>query len=246
LASFTHMLDLTTPLVIAHRGASEAAHENTLAAFEMAIEMKADAVEMDVRRTADGMIVVHHNQRVRRSRSPLSKSTFAHSLMAARKAGYRLPTLEEALKLCQGRIAVDIELKERGYEEAVCELVTDYFESDHVIIKSFFDSVVTAVKRTRSDLAAGLLLGSGSRLRKKNERTGVRAETRLRRCGADFVSPHFSLARKRFIERMHDLGLPVLVWTVDDKKRAVRLASRGVQAIITNKPDQMIDALRQR
>jgi len=121
-------------LVVAHRGASAVAPENSLEAFEAAIELGADMVELDVRRSAGGALVISHD--------PLPSPD--------------LPTLAQVVELCAGRIALDVEVKEPGLEEEVLRVAAG---SDFVVT-SFLPDVVTATKRLRPDLRVGLLLNS--------------------------------------------------------------------------------------
>jgi glycerophosphoryl diester phosphodiesterase len=123
-------------LVVAHRGASAVAPENTLEAFEKAIELGADMVEFDVRRAADGALVVSHD---------------AVDATTARE----LPRVAEVVDLCAGRIALDVELKEPGLEEEALRLLERDF-----VVTSFIDEVVATVKRLRPDVRTGLLLGA--------------------------------------------------------------------------------------
>src|ERR1700690_122982 len=104
------------PLVIAHRGASRDAPGNTPAAFEAAIALGADAVELDVRRTADGVLVVHHNA----SRRGVPVALLTHAALV-RRSRHEPPTLDTVLDLCEGRIALYVEIKEPGYEAEVIE-----------------------------------------------------------------------------------------------------------------------------
>lgn len=119
-------------LVVAHRGASSIAPENTLEAFAMAIELGADVVELDVRRSTEGGLVISHDP------------------LPARNA----PTLEQVVDLCAGRIALDVELKEAGLEEDVLRVVAD---ADFVVT-SFLAEVVVTTKQLRPDVRTGLLL----------------------------------------------------------------------------------------
>jgi glycerophosphoryl diester phosphodiesterase len=124
-------------LVVGHRGAAAHAPENSIAAFEHAIELGADMVEFDVRRDPDGELVVSHD--------PLPQPNVA--------------TLEQVVAVCAGRIALDVELKEPGLEEDTLRLVagTDF------VITSFLADAVAATKRLRPDVRVGLLLGSETR-----------------------------------------------------------------------------------
>src|SRR3984957_19558172 len=113
--TYPHSIGVTggssLPLVIAHRGASREAPQNTPAAFEAAIAMGADAVELDVRRTSDGVLVVHHNA----SRRGVPVALMTHAALI-RRSRNEPPTLETVLDLCAGRVAVDVEIKEPGFE----------------------------------------------------------------------------------------------------------------------------------
>jgi len=120
-------------LVVAHRGASAVAPENTLEAFAKAIDLGADMVELDVRRSGDGGLVISHDP------------------VPARGA----PTLEQVFDLCAGRIALDVELKEPGLEADVLRVASGV----DVVITSFLAEVVAETKRLRPDVRTGLLLG---------------------------------------------------------------------------------------
>lgn len=109
-------------MVIAHRGASALApHENTLEAFQIAIDLKADMAEFDVRKTSDNILIVFHDGTI--DGRKIGDMTYNRINDIASKEGYRVPTLDEVLKLCSGKICLDIELKESGYERRVIDLV---------------------------------------------------------------------------------------------------------------------------
>ena len=107
-------------MVIAHRGASALApHENTLEAFQIAIDLKADMVEFDVRKTSDNILIVFHDETI--DGRKIGDMTYNRINDIASKEGYRVPTLDEVLELCSGKICLDIELKESGYERRVID-----------------------------------------------------------------------------------------------------------------------------
>lgn len=109
-------------MVIAHRGASALApHENTLEAFQIAIDLKADMAEFDVRKTSDNILIVFHDGTI--DGRKIGDMTYNRINDIASKEGYRVPTLDEVLELCSGKICLDIELKESGYERRVIDLV---------------------------------------------------------------------------------------------------------------------------
>jgi glycerophosphoryl diester phosphodiesterase len=160
-------------LVVAHRGASSIAPENTLEAFEKAIEVGADMVEFDVRSTADGILVAFHD------------SVAAWTYEELRRTAPREPArLEQVVELCAGRIALDVELKEPGIEEEVLEVVSTRMATGSFVVTSFLGDVVAAVKRLRPDVRTGLILAAHDSARKHPS--------------ADFVAPNVALCDAGF------------------------------------------------
>ena len=143
------------PLVIAHRGASAHAVDNSIDAFAKAIDAGADMVEFDVRRTADDQLIAFHDPAV--GRVPVGRLTRAE--LAAR-VGYEPPLVDEVLELTAGRIGLDVELKEDGYvERVVAAVVARHGAGENVVVNSFLDDVVRQVRSNGHDVRAGLLLG---------------------------------------------------------------------------------------
>jgi glycerophosphoryl diester phosphodiesterase len=190
--------------IVAHRGASREAPENTLAAFAKAIEIGADMIEFDVRRASDGTLVISHNR--------------------VRKAAL-LPTLEDTLRLTQGRIQLDVELKEPGCEREAIELLLQYFPLSDFCITSFIASTLRETRAIHPGIRTGLIFAAWH--------PGVLSSD------ADFLAPHSRLAA-----RAEQIGKPLFVWTVDNPARTRRLFERPlVEAIVTNNPRQAL-ALR--
>jgi glycerophosphoryl diester phosphodiesterase len=177
-------------LVVAHRGASSVAPENTLEAFAKAIELGADVIELDVRRGADGGLAISHD--------PFPAPD--------------VPTLEQVVELCTGRIPLDVELKEPGLEGDVLRVVSNA----DVVVTSFLEEVVAETKRLRPDVRVGLLLGPDA------ERWGdVRA---------DFLAPHYEL-----LDRLPLPSEGLVVWTVNDEALLEQLfADPRVAAVVTD------------
>jgi glycerophosphoryl diester phosphodiesterase len=238
------------PLVIAHRGASGDAPDNSLRAFEVAIEAGADLVELDVRRTADGLLVAHHS--ARRRGVPLGRLTYTDLV---RRSRYRPPRLDEVLAICAGRVAVDVELKESGYEAQALELVEARLRPERVVVTSFHAQVIETIKSLRPGLDCGLVVGLG-KLRAGQRGVGRTVIDAARSCGADFIamhqllaglSPH-SAARRPFaspvLRAAADAHLPVAVWTVNGVRRLRHfLGDPLVTAVITDLPGTAV-ALR--
>ena len=108
-------------IIMAHRGASAYERENTLRAFERAIELGADVVEFDVRKTADHVLIVHHDEKIRGR--IIRELPYADVGRLAGRGGFHVPMLEEVLILARGRIGLNAELKEQGYEADVAALM---------------------------------------------------------------------------------------------------------------------------
>lgn len=241
----------THPLVIAHRGASADAPDNSLPAFEVAIEAGADFVELDVRRTADGLLVAHHS--ARRRGVPVGKLTYAELV---RRSRYRPPSLDEVLALCSGRVGVDMEMKEAGYEAEAVELLERRLVPPHAVVTSFHAGVIHKVKSLRPRLPCGLVVGlSGMRASKAGiDRTVLEP---ARACGADFIVVHQLLTglrphahRRRLRESplfsaAAEAGLPLVVWTVNGLRRLSHYVSDPrVAAVITDLPATAIELRR--
>ena len=229
--------------VIAHRGASALAeHENTLEAFQIAIALRADMLVFDVRRTSDNVLIAYHDPAIDGKR--ICDLTYNRINDIARQEGYRVPTLVEVLDMCKGKIHLDIELKESGYERRVIELVKARFGYGEFSIKSFKDRVSYNVKAIDPKITTGLLVG------REHAGLGVRLneyfpERRLRRCRADFISPHYLLCTREFVSRMRRKNIAVYVWTVNEEKEMKRLLKLSVDGIITDRPDVIIIGLNQ-
>ena len=222
--------------VIGHRGSSATHPENTIEAFVAAAEMGADGVELDVRRSADDVLVVFHDAHL--------PSGEALRTVPAEELPSSIPTLAEALDAC-GDLWINIEIKnlpddpdydaEHGISVAVAALIGAYDIGDRVIVSSFNISSVDRIHTLDSTIPTGWLVWGGSDPMSLIERAVAH--------GVSAIHPNDVLVDERFIERAHESGLTVNVWTVDDVDRIAQLASFGVDGIITNAPRVALDAL---
>jgi glycerophosphoryl diester phosphodiesterase len=196
-------------LIVAHRGASSEAPENTLEAFDRAIEVGADMIEFDVRRASDGSLVISHD--------PI------------RGPARDLPTLEETLRLTQGRIQLDVELKEPGCERDAIDVLLRYFRPGDFCITSF---LATALRDTRA-IHPGIRTGLIFAVWNESVRTACLGPD------ADFL-----VAQYRILKEAEEIGKPLFVWTVDDPAQTRALFECPlVEGVVTNNPRQAV-ALR--
>lgn len=222
-------------IIIAHRGASALAKfENTIEAFRLAIELHADMVEFDIRRTLDQKLVVFHNPDL--YGKSLCTLTYQEINDITKQKGYHVPLLEEVLSFCQGKIKLDIELKETGYEKEVISLVKKYYSYSEYFIKSFHDSTVLSIKKLDKKITTGLLIGKET-MYMKTRLSEYFPGKRLYQCHADFISPHYQFLTKDFLFRMKLLHIPIYVWTVNQPSLIEKLLQYPIAGIITDRPD---------
>lgn len=230
--------------VSAHMGGGEHARPATYEAYESAPGTGAEYVEFDIRRTGDGVLVVHHDARVAgRLLSELSYASLCEL------AGYRVPLVRDAMRLAAGRSAGHLDLKETGYEAEVIALAEAEFGSGNFIATTLEDVSVTAIKRQFPQVRTALSLGRDIRGLPWTRRVRVRCSellplARIRASGADWVAVHHRLARLSVLRACAQHGIGVMVWTVDsDRLMDGLIADERVDVLITNRPGQ---ALRRR
>lgn len=228
--------------VIAHRGASGLAkNENTTEAFDIAIKIGANMVEFDVRCTKDHQLIIFHNKDI--EGKELKDLTYQEINEIAKEHGYQVPLYEDVLKQCKGKIQLDIELKEGGFEEEVIKKVLKYYKYDEFFIKSFRDDVVLRIKELDANITAGLLVGREHGVTLAIRYSEYFPEERLRQCKADFISPNYLFATKPFLRRMKQMHMPVYIWTVNEKKQMRKYMDRNVDGIITDRPDILMECM---
>ena len=237
---------MSTPLVWAHRGASGYAPENTLPAFKMAADMKADGVELDVQLTKDDVIVVCHDERIDRTSngagriadltlSELRKFDFCNKNLAYE--GTQIPTMEEVFDLLDPTgLTINIELKtgEIFYpelEEKIVALTKKKGWQDRVIYSSFNHYSIMKIKEIDPEAKTGFLYADGTL-----NMPGYAAENQV-----DALHPAFyNLQYENYMEDCAMYDIDVNVWTVNSEKDMLRCKELGVNAVITNYPDKAI------
>lgn len=224
-------------LVIAHRGASAAAPENTLAAFRLGADLGADFVELDVQESEDGeVVVVHDSDLMKVGGSPLKiweapaaalRAVDIGSRKGPQFSSERVPTLAEVFAACKGRVRVVVELKSYGHaqrlEERVVEIVEAAGVADETIFMSLDHGMVRRLKQLRPSWKVGVLV--------------AKAVGDLTSLGADFLAVQGSLATRPFVRQAHRAGQEVYVWTVNDPAWMFASMANGVDGLITDLPD---------
>ncbi len=226
----------------AHRGASGHSPENTLLAFRYAFELGADAIECDVQLSADGAPVIIHDSTVDRTTNGkgfVSQLSLEQLRRLDAGAGEQIPELREVLALCrEQRKLVNLEIKADTLEQAqrTAQVVGKALEvggyHDLALVSSFWLPCLPGLKNAFPQIRVATL-HSGARWRLLNMITAARA------AGADAIHPDARLVSRALVDHAHAAGLQVNVWTVDQPKRMQRLASWGVDGIMTNYPERM-------
>jgi glycerophosphoryl diester phosphodiesterase len=232
--------------IMAHRGSSKAAPENTVAAIRKAIQDDADWVEIDVQETADGEVVVFHDSdfmKLARVNLKIWDATMRDltdidigSWLAPEFKDERVPTLAKVLDECKGKIRVNIELKYYGHNVQLEQRVADIVESRNmasdVVVMSLKMDGVRKMKSIRPDWKVGLLMSASVGDLKKVE--------------ADFLAVNAAFADRKLIRSAHDTGKEVYVWTVNDAPTMSAMMSRGVDGLLTDNPAVARSVLEQR
>lgn len=223
-------------IIEAHRGSSGYAHENTIAAFELAHKQEADAIELDIRKTKDNQIIVTHdpdyNGRL------ISEWNYLDLLSETKKNGFEMPLLIDVLNLFKDRIILDIEIKEEGYEEEIINIILSVMNINQFYIRSFSEKTIKKVKEINNDVYSILLIGE---LKPKYGIIGrfreIFPKGKILRSNCDAVSPHYRLLLLGFVRRMHRKNLKVYAWTINDDKIMKKVFKKKVDGIVTNYPD---------
>jgi glycerophosphoryl diester phosphodiesterase len=260
--------DVSRPLVIAHQGGDGLWPGDTLYAFEKAVELGVDVLEMDAHITRDGQIVLMHDEEVNRTTDGtglVEEMTLGElkQLDAAYKwsndggqtfpyrgQGIRVPTLEELFqKFPQMRYVIEIKLTENPIDRPLCDLIREHNMQDKVMVASFHDEAMRKFRETCPDIATSA------------SRTEVRNFVLLGKAFlSGFLAPQYQsiqppydpkesmnipIMTRRFIREAHAKNIRVEPWTVDDPELMKEYIEWGVDGIMTDRPDLMIQVLEE-
>lgn len=231
--------------IIAHRGASGSAPENTISAFKLALKYGCDGIELDVQQTLCGEIVVFHDWKLERTtngKGSLRDKTLEElkeldcgSWFSEKFINEKIPTLDEVLEIIPENILINIEIKEeyskeRGIEKKVLEILKKRKRSN-IIISSFSHNILKNIYRINKEIKLGLLIGGSL--------TDILMYIKM--SGIKFFSyhPEKSFLRKEEVEVLSKEGIEINVWTVNDIEDAKILKLMGVTSVITNYPEKI-------
>jgi glycerophosphoryl diester phosphodiesterase len=241
------------PLIIGHRGASAHAPENTLAAFQMAIDAGADGVEFDVQLSRDGVPVVIHDATLQRTggqTDAVADLTAAElsavdvgSWFGPKFRGQHVPTLIEVLEFCRGLRRIYIELKVNVADfsplaAAVCDTIRPSPDLPQMIVKSFRLGAIPLVRQSLPEVQTAALFEPAIRdlIRRRRYMLAL-----AREFGAHQISIHRSLITRKLARLASEAQMPITIWTADNPRWVKRATSLGIGAIITNDPGRMKD-----
>lgn len=224
-------------LIIAHRGMTGEHLDNSPEAFSKAIKQGIPAAELDVRRTKDKALIIYHDKELGGKKVSSLKHKEIEDLL-----GFRPPLLREVLELAKGKIKLNVEIKEDGYEEEIVAILRN-FEKDDLIVSSFIDGVVQKVKKLWPEVKTGLLISRFNGQTKVGKVLSTLFPVkRAERCRADFLILHSSTMKAGTISRSAKAEIPVIVWTVNRDEGVERLlCDSRVVGIITDHPDRAIE-----
>ncbi len=238
---------LTPPQITAHRGFSAAAPENTSYAFEEAISVGADYIELDVQQTADGQLVVFHDKSLSRTTDGTGElSAYTYTQLAQLSNGgwfdsegtyadSRIMLLSEVFELVGHDILLNIEIKDIGdtadTAQKTAVLLEEYELADSCYVTSFDYSALKEIKQYNSDIKTGLIANAAS--------AAVYSKLKY----IDAVSLNYLFVNSNIVSTAHKNGKKVFVWTVNSTADMQQLLAMGVDNIITDRPDKAAEVI---
>ena len=220
--------------VTGHRAGSKAAPENSLAALRLSIEAGADYVEIDAQQTADGHVVLLHDRDLRRV---TGDGRDLHTVNLAdldalrlrdgdQVSGERIPTLAQFIEACDGRIRLNVELKDFGHSPrlaaAVLDVLREHEFTRRAVVSCFQLPPLREIKAAEPELPIGMILSA--------------VQGDVTRLPVNFLSLNHRLVRADLVRRAHERGMEVHVWTVNEREMALRLLDLGCDNLITSDP----------
>jgi glycerophosphoryl diester phosphodiesterase len=215
-------------LIIGHRGANAIAPENTLKAFQKAIELKADYVEFDVHQSKDGEIVIIHDSdtlRTTRHKGSIPKMTLAEIKKLDAGEGEQIPTLDELIQIAKGKIGLQLEIKAPGMAQKIVDKLRSANLIESTIVSSFNHNELLEIQKVEPSLKLAALV-----LRMRKGKTLQKALDN----DFSYIHPEFRFIKKPSIDAAHEKNIKVNAWTVNTRSNMKKLIEIGIDGIITN------------
>ncbi len=225
-----------SPRIISHRGKTNlSSPENDLTGIEEAINLGVDMVEFDVRKTFDEVLVCQHDAKI----NGVSVSNLTYGSL--KSSNEHLCRLEEVLFLCKGKIGVNLEIKEEGFETEVVDLLVANFSYDNIYVTSFIPSVIRRVKCQDSKIVSGLLLGDAISYQVfyKIIKEAISMED-FYYSKADFIAPFYKIYEMGLMRNFQKKEVPIQLWTVNELNLLKDLINSDIHSIVTDVPSKIL------
>jgi glycerophosphoryl diester phosphodiesterase len=223
---------MTSTRRVGHRGAGAHEPQNTIRSFERAIAMSVDMVEIDLRQSRDGILVLAHDEEIRGDGRELVVAEHDYATLRSLDLGHgeRIPTLEEAFGVVRGRCGLMIDLKGEGFEaELVAAIHASGLPYDQILVPGGTSHSRAVIRRLDSRVPISLSLGP--------EWDDRITEGYIAQIDTDAVTWQHRLITPERVARLRERGLTVYTWTVDDLDTMRRVIAAGGDGVITNRPD---------
>lgn len=232
------------PQVVAHRGGKRWAPENTLSAFRKSVELGADGIELDIHKCKSGELVVIHDDTLERTTNGAGlvkdktwselKELDAGSWYGSQFKGERLPLMSEVLKLVDGKLTINIEIKNcpmnyKGIADDLLNLLKTYPYPDKIMISSFDHKVLSEISHKTKQYRLALL----------GDSVPYKLGAYAKGVGASAWNPAFDCVREDTVADAHEANLTVNTWTVNDKEGWQHARDLHVDSIITDDPEAL-------
>lgn len=242
-------------IIIAHRGASAYYPENTMIAFEKAVALGAEMIELDVTLSKDGIPVIFHDKKLNKHTNGKGrlrnytlkelKKLDAGSWFDPKYSDQQIPTLEEVLEFAKDTIALNIEIKpeavtdsfNNGIEKKALQLVKKYDMENHVLFSSFDYRALQHLKKLDPAIPVALLYH-------KRQSKRLLPHQLVKKYRVDAFNCHYLQLRRRWIAELTKHNIPTFIYTVDRKARMQTLITAGVTGIFTNKPEVLAEVVK--
>jgi glycerophosphoryl diester phosphodiesterase len=221
-------------LKIGQRGARAYEPENTLSSYKKALELGVDAVELDVRMTKDGEIIVIHDAEVDRTtngKGLVSQLTLKEIKQFNIEKDQKIPTLEEALDFLDKKMKVLIELKETGFEGKMLKTIQKKGLEKNVIIVSFLEEALRKVRELNGIVETGFIY--------TKHKNPIKTASDLK---ANYLLPLYRFTHTADVQKAHQNGLKVIVWTINKSEEVAEYVKKGVDGITSDRPDILVKA----